>query len=451
MKKITLLLSLIVLAPFCLKAQLNFVYPVGTAHGGAVTALANDWESIGISPSNLGWDGSCKISASILNLGLSAQADLLTLPNVENMLNNKDTTILEKIGASHGGLNLYGNFIWAAFSIKLPKIGGFAVSISDRFYGNVTMSPNIQSNSDYQTAFAAIASTAFTAQNAQKFNNNVNINTADSVANLVNLLNSFSGSSVAAYWFREINFAYGRKLFQIGADDSTAAKFYGGIGLKYLIGLADISGQFVNGTVNADYAIENNLTSPIPSSPPGQGFGVDLSASMVYKKWRFSAAVTDIGSINWSGTHATLNDTTVVQRIITDRSDASNSSNIQSYIQTNGETFTTILPERLRLGACYQLNKLLAIAGDMVIPMNNVVGNLTSPYYAIAGHLTLFKALVVDAGFATSANYGAVVPFGIAFGHKVQFYLGVNDVLTYFGKTSNADLSAAIGVIRVNL
>jgi len=451
MRKIAVLLISVILFPLYLQAQLNFVYPVGTAKGGAITALASDWESIGISPSNLGWAGSNRISFTVLNIGISAQADQLTIPNLEKITGGKDTTMLEKIASSHNGLNIYGNFIWAAFSIKLPKIGGLALSISDRAFGNITMSPSISSNSQYQTAFAAIASTAFSSQNAQKFNSNVNINTADSLQMLINTLNSFSGSYVSMYEFREINLAYGRSLFKIGSDDSTAIKFYGGVGIKYLIGLADLHGQFVNGTVTADYAIENGpIYSPIPSGAPGHGFGVDIGASMAYKKWKFAVAATDIGSINWTGTHATLNDTAVAERIINDRGD-SNSSNIKNYIQSNGEKFTTVLPSKFRLGASYELNKLLTIASDVILPMNNVVGNLIGTYYSVAGHLTPFKAITFDAGIATAKNYGTVVPVGVAFGHKVQVYFGVNDILTYLGKTKNTDLSAAFGLIRVNL
>jgi len=240
-------------------------------------------------------------------------------------------------------------------------------------------------------------------------------------------------------------------LFKIGTDDSTAFKFYGGVGVKYLIGLADLHGQFVNGTVTADYAIENNpILSPISSAPPGQGYGIDLGASMVYKKWKFAVAATDLGSINWTGTHATLNDTAVAERIINDRGD-SNSSNIKNYIQSSGEKFTTVLPSKFRIGGSYMVNNMLTVASDIIMPLNNATGNLVGTYYSIAGHLTLFKALTVDAGFATAKDYGVVVPMGISFGHKVQIYFGVNDILTYLGKTTNTDISAAVGLIRINL
>ncbi len=475
MRKYTSLLVLVLLVPVCLQAQLNFVYPVGTAKGGAITSLASDWESIGISPSNLAWSNDHTISATILNFGVSAQSDGLTIPNINNIINNHDTALLEKITASHGGLNIYANLIWAAFSIKIPKIGGFAVSISDRAYSNITMSPNVSSKQDYLTAYAAIASTAYSSQNAQKPNSNVNINTPDSIAYLVNTLNKFSGSKVSAYEYREINLAYGRELFKIGGDksavesysvrsndkegkgdadsnaDFNAFKFYGGVGLKYLIGMADLSGQFLDGTVTADYAIANKIAfSPIPSGPPGQGYAIDLGLSMAYRKWKFAVAATDFGSIKWTGTHSTLNDTTVVKRIIQDRGDSS-SSNVSNYIQSNGETFTTILPAKFRFGASYELNKLLTVATDIILPLNNSVGNLQGTYYSIAAHLTILKIATFDAGFASAQYYGVVMPVGIAFGHKVQIYFGVNDILTYFGKEKNTDVSAAFGLIRVNL
>ncbi|HTB08149.1 MAG TPA: DUF5723 family protein [Bacteroidia bacterium] len=451
MRKITFILLVILALPLYMEAQLNFVFPVGTARGGAMTALSSDWESIAVSPSNLGWDENHKISFTLVNFGISAQADQLTIPNIKKIVNNNDTALLEQILSSHGGLNLYANMIWAAFSVKIPKIGGFAFSVSDRAYGNIFISPNVTSTQDFDAAFAAVASTAFTPQNAQKFNSNVNVNGADSLMKLINLLNSFNTTHVSLYEYREINLDYGRHLFTIG-DDSSGFRFYGGVGLKYLIGLADIHGEFDNYKVAADYAVDNSGNfSPFGSGAPGHGVGMDIGASMAYKKWKFAVSATDIGSINWTGTHSTLSDSTVAQRIIQNRKDSNNSNNIGSYIQSNSETFETILPAKLRFGAAYKVNKYLTLASDIIMPLNNEVGNLEGTYYSIAGHLRIGKLLTLDAGLASARYYGVVLPAGIAFGNRIQIYFGVNDVLTFLGKTENTDVSAAFGLIRVNL
>jgi len=462
MKKNILLYVAVLLFPLGMQAQINFVSSPVTARGGANNALATNWEAIGVNPSNLGWSSNNDFTASLLNVGFSAQADQLTIPNIGKMTSG-DTNLLKQVAASPGGVNIYASIIWAAFSFKVPVVGTFALSLDDKAYGNISPSPGFLNVSDFQTAYAGIASTVLTPQTAQAASKNVSVTKgADSALDLNNLFSSYNGSKVSFYEYRELSLSYGREMFKLGKggdpDDSVnnynAFKFYGGVGIKYIMGIANLIGEFNNGTITADYAAvpSNQEFSLFPSGAPGQGYSVDLGVSMAYQNWKFALSVTDLGSISWKGTHATLSDTAVVNRILRDKLDSNSSNtNISSAIQTSSESYTTQLPSKLRLGASYMLNIYFTFASDIIVPLNDAPGNLTDPYYSIATRITPVKMLTFDLGLATCKGYGLAIPFGFTVGHRVQFYLGINDVLSLAGKTKQDDLSAAVGLLRINL
>ncbi len=473
MRKIIGFLTLI--SPLFLQGQINFAYPVGTARGGAITATANDWEVIGINPSNLGWGSNDFISGTIGNLGLSVQSEGLTFANLKDLakMNPTDTNDLANALGAPNGTNVFGDFTWAAFSIHVPKIGGFAIDLRDRIIGNIYLNPAALNKQGANLMLASISNLTFTGSAAQSFNNNVNLSTIDTLNQLVNEISTLVGSKVSYYQYRELNIDYGTKLFQIGGggsesysfrsmdkvgkadtNDFSALKVYGGVGVKYLWGIADLTGTIIPGGVKATYAVESANEyasgSPIPDGAPGSGVAFDIGGSAQYRHWNFSVAATDLGSITWHGTAATVTDTNVARVIINNRNNGNQQVTINDFVQSSSQTFTTQLPSKLRFGANYQVTKRVGISSDVILPLNNVVGNLVGPYMAVATHITIVKSLAIDGGFATAQQYGFAMPFGLTVGHKFQFYIATNDILTYLGKETKPDISAAFALIRVN-
>src|SRR6185312_1623543 len=202
MKRIITLLAAITAYPFLSFGQIDLCLPVATAKGGAVTALVGDWECIGINPSNLGWESNHHISLSLVNAGVSIQSKALDYNTLMGALTNPSAQFTDQqkqqyaqVFSAHDGLNLYGDVNWVAFSIKIPKIGGFAFNVRDRAIGHVTLSPTAA-----DIIFNGVKSAPY----------------QDSTITLQKISHELAGTNVAFYYYREANLSFGRKLFQIG-------------------------------------------------------------------------------------------------------------------------------------------------------------------------------------------------------------------------------------------
>jgi hypothetical protein len=160
-------------------------------------------------------------------------------------------------------------------------------------------------------------------------------------------------------------------------------------------------------------------------------------------------SVTDIGFIKWKQNYGITGDTDLAQ-LNSSFNDFENNSvpNFQKE-----PDFTIALPTKLRMGANYTFNKIFSASSDVIIPLNNSVANLPGPYISVAGQMNLTRLLILDLGFAEAQKYGLAMPasISIGFGRKVHMYFGTNDVLTFLGKMHNPAISAAFGLVRVDI
>ncbi|HSY77496.1 MAG TPA: hypothetical protein VK890_11600, partial [Bacteroidia bacterium] len=282
MKKLSLVFIAILSLPLVSKEQIQTVLPVATAENGALTSTVIDWNTIGINPSNLGWSTNHNLSFTFLNIGASGQSQGMNIATFMNANTSPDIVSSSNswqniLGVTHG-MSAYGDVNWAAASWRIPKFpGAFAVNIRDRVFANGELGPN--------------------AVNALSNFNNRDFNDAT-------ILTLLDGTSLNYYHYREINLAFGSPLLNLKAgssdDDPDLAKcfsfgskggangnnveLFGGLGFKYLIGLANVTAQVANSGINANYVMSNNYPN-IPQglfSGPGQGFAFDLGLSCIY-------------------------------------------------------------------------------------------------------------------------------------------------------------------------
>ncbi len=484
MKKIILFFIVTLVYPVYSFAQIDLSLPVATARGGAVTAVVTDWEAIGINPSNLGWKSNHKFSVSILNVGLSIQSSALDFQTIKNAFTHPNDTFsmvqkqhFAQVLSNPNGLNMYGDVNWLAFSFQVPKVGGFAVNLRDRVTAHLTLSPTASA-----ILFEGLQSAAYQDTNI----------TSQKISHVLD------GSNFSYYQYRELNLDWGRKLFQIGGgggggqvsafdtrssgaigssatdtDDFNAFKVYGGIGLKYLWGLANVYANIENATLVGHSSITSSYGinyGDIPNFNPssvgnlfnntGHGYAMDLGLSAVYKKWKFGVSATDLGSILWQHNTLVAVDTTMPHL-------APGNNGINSWSQIGnfaladnsilsfkpGPDYNLALPAMLRTGASYAIVKRITLSADAVFPLNNVLGNIETPFFALAGQFDLCKGISVCTGFAGSQVYGFEMPLGITLGLKnyIQFYLATSDILTYLIQTKNPNISIAFGLLRFNL
>ncbi len=481
MKKIFLFLLFAEISLIC-KAQIDLCLPVATAKGAAVTAVVSDWECIGINPSNLGWADNHHFSFTILNVGLSVQSSALSYSTLRNLLLHPGDTFstaqkhqFADVLSNPNGLNMYADVNWAAFSFKIPKIGGFAINLRDRVIAHVTLSPTAA-----DILFNGLNSSAY----------------QDSTKTLATKIsNELAGTNFSLYQYRELNLDYGREIFRIGGGggsvssfdvatnqktgteaetqdaDFNAFKIYAGGGLKYLWGLANVYGDITPGGLEARSSVTNSYGINYGNIPGftstnvgnlfnnvGTGVAGDLGLSAVYKNWRFGVAATDIGGIYWKHNTLTAIDTNMPRL-------AANNYGITSLIGGNfgiadgtflnfapGPDYWLALPSKLRTGMSYIASKIVTLSADVDFPLNNVIGNIQYPFYAAGAQFNICKSISVSAGLCGNQTYGINMPLGICLGigDKVQFYLSTSDVLTYIGKQNNPNISAAFGLLRIN-
>ncbi len=442
-------------------AQIDMGVPAAAGKGGTATAMIGNFDCIGINPSNLGWRTNYKFSFTVANVGLSAQSRALDFPTLRGaLLHPSDTfSLAEKQDyankfATPDGFNFNANITWFAASLYFPKFGGLSVNIRDRAFAHVTLNQNA-------------ADIIFLGMNAPVYQ--------DSSAYGQNMSSIFDGTSLQMLHYREINIAYGRKLFGLGTKDDDGVQpieFFGGIGFKMLYGLgnvdAKIDGSTLTGntsltsTYEVDYGNIQNFESVKSGelfNSVGHGTAIDFGFSTVInEKIRAAIAFTDMGQINWTQNLLHASDTLMPNLDSTATGvDSWDMSSQASYIMGDlidydpGAAYFTPLPGRMRLGYGMTIGENLNFGVDIVVPLKKKY-NIESPYLAIGAEYKFGEILRVHAGFAGNKELGWNVPCGVTLGPIgfFEFGLASGDVLTYFAKSENPNFALAVGVIRFN-
>ncbi len=463
MKKFLVLLGII--ASFQLTAQIDMGIPASTGKGGVSTAMMRNWEAIGINPSNLGWNDNYRFSITLMNVGLTAQSSALDFSGLKHaMLHPNDTFSVAdkanyaKLFTNPDGFNMTANVNWLATSVYFPKIGGFAFSVRDRMYAHLGLNANA-------------ADVLFNGKNAAMFQ--------DTNVYHKNLSDVYDGCNISFLHFREANLAYGKRILALGdkdADGNPAIQIFGGVGIKYIWGLANMNGVIKDNTLlgqssfttnyNINYGNIQNFT-PANSgklfNSVGSGHGMDFGASVIIKnKFRFAFALTDLGSITWKNNVLAGRDTLVSPLDPTNTGLKNwNVGNQAGFLFGNtgfmnysaGTNYKAVLPAQMRFGYGMKIGKRLDIGADFVIPLNKTLYNLSNPYLAVGGELKIFESLKINAGFSGNSTLGWNIPFGITLGPlgPLEFGLATGDVLTFVDKSKNPNVSIAMAVLRINL
>lgn len=446
MEKQIALLIIVLIFPLCSVGQVQSVLPVATAKDGSLGAVAYDWEVIGVNPANLGWDINHQFSFTILDAGLSAQSLGMTFPRLMSAMESSDLATRDnswqQILGVPNGANVNADINWFALSFRIPSIpGAFAVNMRDRIISNAFLGPG--------------ASQAL-------------IHSNDGVYNDSTIMSFLNGTKLSYEHYREINIDYGVGLFHTSGNESDLSKcfsftkreagasdqlkVYGGIGFKYIFGIADINGGVSDGGLDAIYEINNKYPN-IPGgffNTPGHGYAFDFGLSAKYKHWTFGLSVTDIGSIKWKQGSVVYGDTSVATiRHGSDFINELKNGTVPGSVAAS--SYSTSLPTDIRGAASYKVNKKVLLSSDIIYPIVRVPYGLAGPYFALGAELKASKLITLSAGFATTQNYGWGIPLGVTFNatHNIQFYLGTADITSYLGK-QNANVSAAVWMFRYN-
>src|SRR5581483_2436112 len=183
--------------------------------------------------------------------------------------------------------------------------------------------------------------------------------------------------TLQALWYSEYTLSYGRML--IGTQGSSQLQLLGGVGVKYITGIAAFNlnqgifsinepepqgGHYV---VSVDYQMQsaypkefnfNNLPTTfsfnlIKNASAGSGYGGDIGFtlgafdSLQRSPWEFALSVSDIGSIRWNS-NVTVRSADTVLSPLTSQSNKDTINNqlkaLGGRLDTTAGSFTTQLP-----------------------------------------------------------------------------------------------------------
>jgi hypothetical protein len=268
---------------------------------------------------------------------------------------------------------------------------------------------------------------------------------------------NFTGSGLEAWWWQELNFSYAHR---IPIKLNFPKDIYLGFGVKLINGFGVFQTQYYNARLanikedlnqyrlhaNFDYLLrrsgidvfdttkEGTQFEPFNGAGKGTGFDFGLSMDLV-EGIRVGVALTDNGKITWDKNIVEMYGS--YQLNVTGYEDAKDSV-MQAIKGKNrtGETFTTLLPTRLRAGIEFNtshfktLEKYLGsatIAFDVSKGMNESFGNSQKLRLAGGFEWRLLRIVPLRTGFAINEAPGV---FHWSFGTGIDLHFLTLDLAT---------------------
>jgi hypothetical protein len=290
-----------------------------------------------------------------------------------------------------------------------------------------------------------------------------------------------------AMWYSEFTLSYGRIL--LGSPRSGDIQLLGGLGLKYIAGIAMMRmnpGSFsINPdhttptTITANYAIQfaysdvfnpNDLPSGIStnllsSATAGSGFGGDIGFTLgafdsnQYAPWQAAVSVADIGSIRWTKhtdlRTANVTETISLQGLSTDIVNKQLNA-LAGTLDKTAPPFTTQLPTTLHFAGALDLAELgldidgsrVSAAAEYALGLTDVVG---SPNHGRFGFAAIVEHPDKDFPFHTALGFTTqdgitdiTAAFGVILSNSVLIDVATAGLLDLF--KSDASKDALLGI-----
>lgn len=463
---------------------------------GVATTFVNDYHSLGVNSSTLGWGNEYgkRFTTGMTEFSLGIYSDSLNVERLKKLYKavRSDISGKDQDPASwaeqkqfaqdymRAGIIMDASYNWLGFSFQNEKFGGIAFSINEQYNWYSKLNEETTDLifggklSDYFDSLTIV----FGTDTSQIYNTgNISEDTLDNVIlgtiSVPLLLSDITnGSSIRFTWNRNYNFGYGRKIF---GSDSTFA-LYGGIGGRFIQSMAmltlesDGDNVYMYSALSPSYDIDYGSVASInPSNfteksfipkPVGTGFGLDFSVSAkFFGKLKVAAAVNNIGSVTYKRNVYTVLDSIVGEMSLNGLSNYNMTNSLDQLLADGGllrlvgkEQFTVQNAANFRLGASIDFGKIASFGVDFVGPFDNTnPGSLANGVISIGGDIKPVKWLCLSAGYLGGGIYKHNIPVGINFilgGGTYEFGISSRDMLSFFLDDSNS-VSTAFGFARV--
>jgi hypothetical protein len=481
------ILTIALLAPLGAVHAQTELSVFNTTGRAAATTFVTDYQTIGINPSNLGWTWrhtDKQVALGVAEGSYSLYSDALTRDDMRDRVldaNFRFTTDQKEEAArifANAGAIADVNVMLVGAAFTTPNAGGFAFQIRDHAriasrFGPVAAELAFEGfRSDYFDLL--VLATGDTVTNYATMSEDSLALIVLGIASEPQLLGrALDGSSIELTWYREYNFSYGRHLIR-----TDAVELYGGVGLKHLVGIGIVDIRAEDGeltgftSLSEDFQLDYTTGSRVPGSrlsagslafprPTGRGFGVDLGLSLILKGvWKLGVAVTNLGSIKWTGNVFKATDGSLVD-LATDGLDNYNfveglddfATNSGFLEWSSGGERVVPLPTNTRLGVGRLFGETVEVGLDVIIPMNDQPGSLRTVAVGFGGDVRPMPWLQLSAGLMTGGNADTKLPVGVTFiagAGTWEAGIASRDMITYFSQR-NPTLSLSLGFLRFRI
>lgn len=466
---------------------------------GTSIGFETDYHSLGVNSSALGWgtgyEGK-RFTTGTTELFVQLQSDSLNKDRFGNMYQlfrqqigekkyspgTSDKLLASSLMYAKAGINAQLNMSYLSFSFQGPKFGGIAFNIVDNYAWNAKLNTDnaeLFFKKDYNDLIDS-ASVAFDGDTSRiAFRPDMASDTLAAIYSIhlkdpINFNELTKGSKVKMVWNRSYNIGYGRKLL---AKDSLFI-LYGGIGARFIQSIAQIDFQSddtgatlrtaLPDRVANDYSGVSSQVNPFNASsvgglfpkPVGVGYGLDFSASLLlFKKFRFAAAVNNIGKVNYTQKVYRSKDLVPQELSVEGLDPAMIQQQVQELIRSGQvmtfegeEKFAIANAGDFRLGGSFQPIKQIQVGMEVIAPFNkeNALA-LQNPVLAFGAEFRPFKWISITTGYWGGGVYQGQIPLGINFitgGGSYEFGFTSRDMLLFLSDKSTS-VSMALGFARV--
>lgn len=464
---------------------------------GVATTFVTDYHALGINASALGWGTGYenkRFTTGSSEFALSFYSDNLTSDKLRSLAK----TMRQQIGGNsnssidwnqqkeeaakyaESGIAINLDYNWAGFSFQGKKFGGIAFNIRENYSWYSKLSENTSDIifrgklAGYFDSLTVVfnGDTTMIANDPNLSEDTLAAAIQGSISVPLRLSEITQGSTVKLLWTRSYNFGYGRKIF--GKD--SVFVLYGGIGGRFIQSMAmfnmesDDNGLRMYSSLSPSFNINygsvanGNLSAYTDFSggiPPavGNGYGIDLSASMIFwNRLKVAAAVNNIGSVTYRRNVYSVKDTLFGEFSLAGLSDDNITETVDQLLREGGiltlqgeEKYVLANATDFRFGASFHPAKWLGFGFDMIAPFNKEnPGSIQNPVYSFGGDIRPFKWLQLSVGYFGGGIYKNNIPVGINFILRdggYEFGISSRDAITFFSKNSNS-ISAAFGFAR---
>ncbi len=418
---------------------------------------AHGIDAIGLNPANLGLADRSAFSVSIFPLGAHVGTNFITWENYKTYFSGVQTDsgkvgkhlsdadkedILNNFPDGKGKAASGGAITLFAMTYIDENLGGFAFTVNERVGASATIP------SDYLRLLF--------------------------YGNPLGSKYEFSGTEANGEWIREYALHYGRTLPAFLRQTSISV----GVSLKLLHGFAYGSVDEFSGSVSTDSSsalsaaaryrsrqstidLINDTTKaryvPFPA-PAGHGFGFDLgvTARIGQALW-FGVSVIDIGGITWTrNAKENRGDASITITDLTSQAQRDSITDTFKSKEYSIASFHTSLPTVLRCGIAVDVQQLpfmKAMPGQMVMELdyiqglNSMVGNTTSPRFALGIDYHPLDWLPIRTGLAIGGNER--VHWGLGCGlnfNSFDLEVGTEDIIAILAPSLMSTASVAFGM-----